>query len=85
MGISRTPVSVKADRALREIGLTEYETMTYLALVKAGELTANDVSNSTTIPYSKVYTVLDTLEKRGGSKSRGVDRDYTTRGHPLKH
>jgi sugar-specific transcriptional regulator TrmB len=69
--MSRTPVSVKAERALRDIGLTEYETMAYLSLVKAGEFTANDVSSSTTIPYSKVYTVLDTLEKKGWVEVRG--------------
>jgi len=71
MGLSRTQVSAKADKALREIGLTEYETLAYLALVKAGELTANEVSASTTIPYSKVYTVLDTLEKKGWVEVRG--------------
>jgi len=69
--MSRVPVSAKADRALREIGLTEYETLAYLALVKAGELTASDVSTSTTIPYSKVYTVLDTLEKKGWVEVKG--------------
>jgi len=62
---------VKAERALRDVGLTEYETMAYLSLVKAGELTANDVSSSTTIPYSKVYTVLDTLEKKGWVEVKG--------------
>jgi sugar-specific transcriptional regulator TrmB len=69
--MSRVPVSAKADRALREIGLTEYETLAYLALVKAGELTASDVSSSTTIPYSKVYTVLDALEKKGWVEVKG--------------
>lgn len=58
-------VSVKVERALREIGLTEYECMAYLALVKSGELTAGQVSENTSIPYSKVYTVLDSLEKKG--------------------
>jgi sugar-specific transcriptional regulator TrmB len=69
--MSRTPVSVKAERALREFGLTEYETIAYISLVKAGELTANDVSSFTTIPYSKVYTVLDTLEKKGWVEVKG--------------
>ncbi len=39
--------------------------MAYLALVKYGELTAGQVSENTSIPYSKVYTVLDSLEKKG--------------------
>jgi sugar-specific transcriptional regulator TrmB len=58
-------VSAKVGRELKEIGLTEYECMAYLALVKYGELTAGQVSENTSIPYSKVYTVLDSLEKKG--------------------
>ena len=69
--MSRISVSARAEKALRGIGLTEYETMAYLSLVRAGELTANDVSGSTTIPYSKVYTVLDTLEKKGYVEVKG--------------
>lgn len=69
--MSSSQISAKVERSLREIGLTEYETMAYLSLVKAGELTANDVSATTTIPYSKVYTVLDTLEKKGWVEVKG--------------
>ena len=69
--MSQIQVSAKVEKALREIGLTEYETIAYLVLVKAGELTANDVSTSTTIPYSKVYTVLDILEKKGWVEVKG--------------
>ena len=58
-------VGVKVEKALREIGLTEYESLAYLALVKSGELTAGEVSGSTSIPYSKVYSVLDGLERKG--------------------
>ncbi len=69
--MSDTPVSARVERALRGIGLTEYESMAYLSLVKAGELTASDVSSQTTIPYSKVYTVLETLEKKGWVEVKG--------------
>ncbi len=69
--MSISSVSDRAERALRDIGLTEYESMAYLSLVKAGELTANDVSASTTIPYSKVYTILDSLEKKGWVEIKG--------------
>jgi len=69
--MSKAQVSAKVERSLRDIGLTEYETMAYLSLVKAGELTANEVSAQTTIPYSKVYTVLDTLEKKGWVEVKG--------------
>ena len=69
--MSRTGVSAKAERALRDLCLTEYETMAYLSLVKSGELTANDVSSATTIPYSKVYSVLERLEMKGWVEVKG--------------
>lgn len=64
-------VSMKVDRALREIGLTEYESLAYLALVKSGELTAGKVSEVTSIPYSKVYSVLDSLDRKGWVEIKG--------------
>jgi DNA-binding MarR family transcriptional regulator len=67
-------VSAKVGRELKEIGLTEYECMAYLALVKYGELTAGQVSENTSIPYSKVYTVLDSLEKKGWIEIRSHAR-----------
>jgi sugar-specific transcriptional regulator TrmB len=64
-------VSVKVERSLREIGLTEYESLAYLALVKSGELTASKVSKLASIPYSKVYGVLDSLERKGWVEIKG--------------
>jgi len=64
-------VGVRVERALREIGLTEYESLAYLALVKSGELTAGKISESTSIPYSKVYSVLDSLERKGWVEVKG--------------
>lgn len=69
--MSESMVSVKVEKALREIGLTEYESLAYLALVKSGELTAGEVSESTSIPYSKVYSVLDSLERKGWIEIKG--------------
>lgn len=63
--ISEPLVSVKVEKSLREIGLTKYETLAFLALVKSGELTAGKVSEYTSIPYSKVYSVLDGLDRKG--------------------
>ncbi|MHA1216586.1 MAG: helix-turn-helix domain-containing protein, partial [Candidatus Thorarchaeota archaeon] len=37
-------VSETALKALRELGLTEYETAAYLALVQGGQMAASDVS-----------------------------------------
>lgn len=54
-----------ARRVLHELGLTEYETQTYLALLKGGSLTASEVSERSDVPYSKIYEVLNALEKKG--------------------
>lgn len=64
-------VGARVEKALREIGLTEYETHAYLALVKSGEITAGQISDSTSIPYSKVYGVLDSLERKGWVEVKG--------------
>lgn len=69
--MSEPLVGVRVERALREIGLTEYESQAYLALVKRGELTAGKVSESTSIPYSKVYSVLYSLEQKGWVEIKG--------------
>jgi len=54
-----------ARRVLRELGLTEYETETYLALLQGGMLTASEVSEQSNVPYSKIYETLNALEKKG--------------------
>lgn len=54
-----------ARRVLHELGLTEYETDTYTALLKSGTLTASEVSEQSNVPYSKIYEVLNALEKKG--------------------
>jgi len=64
-------VSDKAERALRDIGLTEYETLAYLSLLRSGEMTAESVSEASSIPYSKVYSVLDNLHDRGWIEIEG--------------
>ena len=56
--------------ALRGLGLTEYETRAYLALVVHGSLSASDVSRYARIPYSKVYSVLERLEEKGWIEAR---------------
>jgi sugar-specific transcriptional regulator TrmB len=52
-------------RVLRELGLTEYETETYIALLKSGVLTASEVSDQSNVPYSKIYETLNSLERKG--------------------
>jgi len=54
-----------ARRVLRELALTEYETETYLALLRSGVLTASEVSEQSNVPYSKIYETLNALERKG--------------------
>jgi sugar-specific transcriptional regulator TrmB len=52
-------------RVLRELGLTEYELAVYLSLVEGGVMVASDVSEGANVPFSKVYEVLNRLERKG--------------------
>jgi sugar-specific transcriptional regulator TrmB len=52
-------------RVLHELGLTEYETETYIALLRSGVLTASEVSDQSNVPYSKIYETLNALERKG--------------------
>jgi sugar-specific transcriptional regulator TrmB len=69
--MSLPAISIKVEKSLRDIGLTEYECQAYLALVNSGELTAGKTSEMTKIPYSKVYSVLDNLERKGWVEVKG--------------
>ena len=60
-----TPVSDEARKVLDELGLTSYETQTYLALIGKGVMTASQVSEYSNVPYSKIYDTLNSLEKKG--------------------
>jgi sugar-specific transcriptional regulator TrmB len=62
--LSRT-VGEEAKKTLHELGLTAYETAVYLSLVERGVMTASDVSDSANVPFSKVYEVLNCLERKG--------------------
>ncbi len=58
-------ISDKSRKALEKIGLTSYEIKTFSSLLKAGELTASDLSQKSGVPYSKIYEVLGILEEKG--------------------
>jgi len=64
------PVSEKAKTMLRDIGLTGYETRAYLYLLQTGVTTASQISENTDVPYSKIYQVLNSLEKKGWIETR---------------
>lgn len=62
---SEGTISQDARKVLRELGLTDYETRAYLALLEGGALTASQVSENASVPYSKVYETLTSLERKG--------------------
>lgn len=58
-------VSDRSWRALRDLGLTEYEVTAYTHLITSGQNTASQVSKGAGLPYSKIYDVLTSLEEKG--------------------
>src|SRR3990170_5167194 len=57
--------SETAKRVLHEIGLTEYEARAYLSLLGKGVMTASQVSEDASVPYSKIYETLNALGRKG--------------------
>lgn len=64
-------------KALRELGLTEYEVQAYVTLINGGQMSASEVSTASGVPYSRIYDVLGRLEARGFLQ--------TQRGRPTKY
>jgi len=58
-------LSERASASLEGLGLTGSEVKAYIALLRGGGMTANDVSREARIPYSKVYDALESLHRRG--------------------
>jgi sugar-specific transcriptional regulator TrmB len=52
-------------RSLQQLGLTDYEIRSYTSLLDIGPATASELSEASSVPYSKVYEVLGSLEKKG--------------------
>ena len=55
--------------ALREMGLNAYEIEAYIVLIEGGQMTAMEISQQATVPYSKIYEVLNSLKEKGWIKS----------------
>jgi HTH-type transcriptional regulator, sugar sensing transcriptional regulator len=55
--------------ALHEMGLNAYEIDAYLVLLEGGQMTAMEISQQATVPYSKMYEVLNSLKEKGWIKS----------------
>ena len=52
-------------KILEELGLTAGEIKTYLALLKLGSSSAGPIANQSGVSRSKIYGILDKLEKKG--------------------
>jgi sugar-specific transcriptional regulator TrmB len=50
---------------IKRIGLTEYEAKAYLALLNTHLSTAAQVSEKSSVPRTKIYSVLESLQRKG--------------------
>jgi sugar-specific transcriptional regulator TrmB len=64
-GLDRMSISDKTKKSLEKIGLTSYEIKSFSELLRIGEITAADLSQKSSVPYSKIYEVLGSLEEKG--------------------
>ena len=61
----KTKMNTEALSLLRRIGLNQYESKVYLALLSTGSTSASDLSELAGIPRPRTYDVLSKLEKKG--------------------
>ena len=50
---------------LKKLGLTDYESKTYLALLEIGEGTSGDIIKKAEIHTGKIYEILESLKNKG--------------------
>ena len=62
-------ISENTREILREMGLNAYEIDAYTALLEGGQMTAMEISREASVPYSKIYEVLNSLKQKGWVKS----------------
>jgi HTH-type transcriptional regulator, sugar sensing transcriptional regulator len=51
-------------RKLRSLGLSDYEARTYLSLLQRESLNATEIAKITNIPRTKIYSIINKLEKK---------------------
>src|SRR3990170_28699 len=62
-------ISENTREILREMGLNAYEIDAYTVLLDGGQMTAMEISRRASVPYSKIYEVLNSLKEKGWVKS----------------
>src|SRR6266702_2185163 len=70
-----------ASRALETLGLTGKEARAYLGLLRSGVSTAQQVSVHLGVQYPAVYRILQSLNRKDGSRSLRTGRTATGHGH----
>jgi sugar-specific transcriptional regulator TrmB len=60
--------------SLRDLGLSEYESRAYRALLDTGSATAKELSSSSEVPMGRIYDVLNGLEGNGLVRSQAASR-----------
>ncbi|MBN1244948.1 TrmB family transcriptional regulator [Candidatus Bathyarchaeota archaeon] len=65
----RISISENTRDTLREMGLNAYEIDAYIVLLEGGQMTAMEISREASVPYSKIYEVLNSLKQKGWVKS----------------
>ena len=56
---------VRVIDCLKSLGLTKYEALVYIALLKVASATASEIHESSGVPRASVYTVIDQLLDKG--------------------
>lgn len=59
---------------LRDIGLSQYESRVYRALLKTGPTTAKELSTASDVPMGRIYDVLNALERNGLIRNQNSSR-----------
>ncbi|MGQ9468257.1 MAG: TrmB family transcriptional regulator [Nitrososphaerales archaeon] len=72
-------ITEKAMKALKELGLTKYEIKAYVVLLEQEARTASQISEHSKIPFSKIYEVLGSLERKGWIE---IERSRPSRYYP---
>ncbi len=69
--------SVQVIECLKSLGLTKYEALVYIALLKVVSATASEIHEISGVPRASVYTVIDQLqEKRLVSVSQSAPKRF---------
>lgn len=67
---------------LQQLGLTEYEAKTYLALLQNPDSTGYEVAKQSGVPRAKIYETLDSLERKGIILASAIDNKQLYRTVP---